>query len=327
MADTSTLQRLSNPSMKWLEFFPGGNDAFDNVPHINAQNSAADVLPHSFEDQIVDYPTSPRDDSLSTHSGDEHSAALRDYFLSTHTADEPLHLTPSVPTSMNPSMTRCRIRDAIRLVYQRNIEDSNWAAAGPHSHEPTHRDNIARCLFTLSADGTGSIGILGTEADVANAIAEFYLGFLRGYAEKDAAVDSRGQEVLASRLRASFEIDSVEDGIEHLAEGIIDESLRSANGEQVLEWLGAFCVDTSRPSFAASVLRCLGRNEYAGTFAWSVGIVRDGLATDIVEIRDAAVQAAESWADSDLIDVLRSHSDSEPWLRQYILDVIDDLGG
>ena len=34
------------------------------------------------------------------------------------------------------------------------------------------------------------------------------------------------------------------------------------------------------------------------------GLVRDGLAMDSVEIRDAAIQAAESWGDSELLDVL-----------------------
>ena len=45
-----------------------------------------------------------------------------------------------------------------------------------------------------------------------------------------------------------------------------------------------------------------------------------------VEMRDAAVQAIESWGERDLIDVLRTHQEPEPWLREYIQDVIDDLG-
>ena len=47
-----------------------------------------------------------------------------------------------------------------------------------------------------------------------------------------------------------------------------------------------------------------------------------------VEMRDAAVQAIESWREWDLIDILilRTHSEPEPWLRKYIKDVIDDLG-
>ncbi len=42
-------------------------------------------------------------------------------------------------------------------------------------------------------------------------------------------------------------------------------------------------------------------------------------------MRDAAVQAAESWG-GDLADILRTHHEPEPWLREYIRDVISDLG-
>ena len=56
-----------------------------------------------------------------------------------------------------------------------------------------------------------------------------------------------------------------------------------------------------------------------------MGLVRDGLAKNSVEVRDAAIQAAESWGDSELIEVLKAHSETEPWLRQYLNDVIDDL--
>ena len=113
----------------------------------------------------------------------------------------------------------------------------------------------------------------------------------------------------------------------HPAEEIIGEALRSPEAESVLDWLRDFCTDDAQPSFAASALRCLGRDDYVGTTSWRVGLVRDSLSMDSVEIRDAAVQAAESWGDSDFIEVLRSHTEPEPWLRQYILDVVDDLAG
>ena len=54
--------------------------------------------------------------------------------------------------------------------------------------------------------------------------------------------------------------------------------------------------------------------------------MRDALALDDVEIRDAAVQAAELWGDREILLVLKSHSEPESWLRDYIFDVIDDLG-
>ena len=131
--------------------------------------------------------------------------------------------------------------------------------------------------------------------------------------------------VLAAKLRTSFEVDPVEDGMEHPAEGIIGEAVRCEEGERVLGWLRDFCTDAAQPSFAASTLRCLGRQDNVGTISWRVGLVCDSLAMDSVEIRDAAVQAIESWGDPDLVEVLRSHVEPEPWLRQYIFDVVGDL--
>ena len=93
-----------------------------------------------------------------------------------------------------------------------------------------------------------------------------------------------------------------------------------------LSGLRALSLDTTHPSFAASVLRCLGRQTPPGTGSWRAGLVRDGLAMEDVEIRDAAVQAAELWGDPNLLNVLEAHSESEAWLRDYIRDVIDDIG-
>ena len=146
-------------------------------------------------------------------------------------------------------------------------------------------------------------------------------------AVKEVAVADRGQEPLAAELRASFEDSPVEDGMGHPAERIIAKSLVQAGDQQALHWFRNFCTDASQPDFAASVLRCLARHDSIGTVSWRADLVRDGLAADSVEMRDAAIQAAESWGDSNLIELLRAHSDPEPWLQQYILDVIDDLSG
>ena len=136
---------------------------------------------------------------------------------------------------------------------------------------------------------------------------------------------SPAQARLQSALRASFEADLFEDGISHPAEEIIGQALQSGECPDVLAWLRALCLDTVQPSFAASVLRCLGRQSDPGTDTWRAGLARAALAIDDVEIRDAAVQAAESWGDSSLEDVLESHSEPVTWLQYYIRDVIDDL--
>ena len=134
------------------------------------------------------------------------------------------------------------------------------------------------------------------------------------------------QARLVNKLHAAFEAESLEDGMHHKAEDIIGQVLQSREDQRILEWLRAFSLDDTQPSFAASVLRCLGRQEHLGTSSWRSELVRDALALDDVEIRDAAVQAAELWDDHEILPVLKSHSEPEPWLRDYISDVIDDLG-
>lgn len=138
-------------------------------------------------------------------------------------------------------------------------------------------------------------------------------------------VENREQSRLTTRLRASFEADPLEDGMDHPAEEIIGEALRSKEDQHALEWLRGLSLDAAHPSFAASVLHCLGRQTHPGTSSWRADLVRDGLAVDNLEIRDAAVQAAESWGGSGLLDILGSHSESVPWLRNYIQEVIEDL--
>ncbi len=139
-------------------------------------------------------------------------------------------------------------------------------------------------------------------------------------------IDEHEQTRLAHKLHTAFEAEPLEDGMHHKAEDIIEQALQYGENERILEWLRAFSSDDTQPVFAASVLRCLGRQEYPGTSPWRSELVRDALAVDDIEIRDAAVQAAELWGDRDMLPVLKSHSEPEPWLQDYISDVIDDLG-
>lgn len=138
-------------------------------------------------------------------------------------------------------------------------------------------------------------------------------------------VEDEDKLLLAAKLRASFEADPLEDGVSHPAEQIIAEALCATEGHRTLDWLKALSLDAKRPSFSSSVLRCLGRQKHPGTGLWRVGIVREGLATNDIEIRDAAAQAAELWGDLDLVEVLELHSEPESWLEDYIQGIIDDL--
>lgn len=151
-------------------------------------------------------------------------------------------------------------------------------------------------------------------------------GFFNEFSAAELSVaKSKEKALLESALRASFESESLESGMDHPAEETISHVFRFGEGPGVLEWLREFCLDDTQPSFAASVIRCLGRQVDPGTEIWRAGLVRDSLALDDIEIRDAAVQAAESWGDPVLVHLLESHFEPVSWLQDYILDVIDDL--
>lgn len=138
-------------------------------------------------------------------------------------------------------------------------------------------------------------------------------------------VEDREQERFAAMLRFAFETEPFEDGMDHSADQIIENALRSTKDQRILDWFSALSLDAKHPSLASSVLRCLGRQTHIGTATWRAGLVRDALAKEDIEIRDAAVQAAESWGGLEIVDVLMSHDEPEQWLRECIPEIIDDL--
>ena len=149
-------------------------------------------------------------------------------------------------------------------------------------------------------------------------------GIARTIAEGDPHMIEK-QSKLAIWLYSAFEDEPFENGMGHPADQIIEDALRSTGDERILEQLGALCLDIERPNFASSILRCLGRQTDIGNASWRAGLVRDALATEDVEIRDAAVHTAEFWGGSEILDTLISHNEPVPWLREYIREVVDDL--
>jgi hypothetical protein len=309
MAETSTLQRASNLRIEGeLASLLEGKDGPHNIEHIGWRNSTPHVLLESLGSQSVPYPTSHRN-----------------VFLSHHGTDEPPFAMSMTPASIGPvGNLRRHITNARGSIGRRPVGGSDYGLVWRYSHDPNLQGRVLGA-FALRTDEESSVpaNIL---TDVERAIVREWSALVHDLTEwQEEATDSRGQERLAARLRASFEVEPVEDGMGHPAEEIIGEALRSSEAAKVLDSLRYFCTDAAQPSFAASALRCLGRHDYVGTSSWRVGLVRDSLAMDSVEIRDAAVQAAELWGDTDSIEVLRSHTEPEPWLKQYVFDVVDDL--
>ena len=126
-------------------------------------------------------------------------------------------------------------------------------------------------------------------------------------------------------LYASFEATPLESCVAHPAEEIIDDALRTIPGGLAYDFLEEYCLNDENPVYGASVLRCLARLTKPGTAEWRAQIVRGALASANLEVRDNAMQAAESWGDPGMVDILQAHEEPEPYLREYLQDVVAEL--
>ena len=125
---------------------------------------------------------------------------------------------------------------------------------------------------------------------------------------------------------AAFEAEPLEDGMDHPAEQVITAALAAEKPDVVLRRIWSICLDSTRPAFAAGVLLCVAHLPGVGNAGWRARLVRGGLAADDVEVRDAAMQAAEHWGDPGLRRTLSTHSEPVGWLDEYRRGVMEDLG-
>ncbi|MCH8149397.1 MAG: HEAT repeat domain-containing protein [Planctomycetes bacterium] len=131
-----------------------------------------------------------------------------------------------------------------------------------------------------------------------------------------------------SKLIATLLDESIEDGVTHPAEGLIDEALR-ADSSDCQNGLSRVLVEnySTRPSLCASIIRCIGRLDDVRVRGWGMRVVDDALQNRDAEVREAAIRALEAWGGSEALDMLRRHKDTEVWLDEYVQQVIVDLSG
>jgi hypothetical protein len=127
-----------------------------------------------------------------------------------------------------------------------------------------------------------------------------------------------------TQLRAMIEADPIEDGYSHTAEATLKKVIRDFGyhaGDWLTDMLSTNCWN---PSLRAGLLRLLSRQKPL-TKEWRLRVVQLGLLSPNLELRDAAVQAAESWEDEGVDLLLQKHRESCTWLADYISRVIRDL--
>jgi hypothetical protein len=130
--------------------------------------------------------------------------------------------------------------------------------------------------------------------------------------------ETRSMEALA----ALIDDEAVEDGVIHRAEAVLKEHIKKFGGRGLAE----FALRATPGARAASILRLLGRVKSIN-HELRHELVRRGLESASVEVRAAAVQAAETWEEAGLASLLRDHNESVTWLSDYARRVADDIEG
>lgn len=114
----------------------------------------------------------------------------------------------------------------------------------------------------------------------------------------------------------------VEDGVNHPAQPLLQAYF--AETPRYLPWAEALRGAQPRPSLFADFLRIAGRVEPPDALLRD-RLLEEGLASESVDVRDAATQAAELWATASAAEILRRHQEKVPWLADYIERVISDI--
>lgn len=121
-------------------------------------------------------------------------------------------------------------------------------------------------------------------------------------------------------LFAAIDEEPVEDGLVHRAEAAVAAHIQEFGASGLVQHM----CGASKASRSASLLRLLSRVSRLDA-EQRRAIVRSGLSSTSVEIRDAAVQAAETWEDVALAELLRHHHEPISWLSEYAKRVAFDL--
>lgn len=114
--------------------------------------------------------------------------------------------------------------------------------------------------------------------------------------------------------------ESVEDGVQHPAETLLSAFTQAHGVVGVLEAIA----EAAARRLKADFLKLLARSAPLDTSTRSA-VIANALKSSDLEIRDAAVQAAETWHDPALAQILRAHKEPVPWLADYATRVAADI--
>lgn len=135
--------------------------------------------------------------------------------------------------------------------------------------------------------------------------------------------DDAGQRLLR-QVGMALDAEPLEAGMDHRAERVLAEALEGSVTSGMLDAIRDCCLSGDGRLAAADLLRCLARLSEPGTDRWRADLIRDALKVGAVEVRDAALEAAEAWKSRSIRDVLQSHVDPDPELRSEISEIVGE---
>jgi len=197
------------------------------------------------------------------------------------------------------------------------LRDVSGVGASPLSnHRSLQMAMIAMSCFASIA--------LGADASLARSLFPTGVSIPVSEPIERRSLDSQGMQSirLLSRLVASIGIAPVEDGIVHPAEDMLTQLLHTSGSQKLFEYM--FRTTAQSQSRAAALLRLLGRIDVPDS-SFRSQLVRTGLASSNIQVREAAVSAVELWGDHATAILLERHRENTPWLADYIDRVVRDI--
>jgi hypothetical protein len=141
-------------------------------------------------------------------------------------------------------------------------------------------------------------------------------------------------EIEKTRLRfeqhlyTSFENEPIEDGVSHPAEQIIQENLEKYPTLAPV-WLEDIFNRNLKinSTISEGILRCIGRLNFERTADWKINLVKIGLESALVGIRESALRALERWGGEKATELIRLHilHETNKWLKNYANAILSDL--
>ena len=140
----------------------------------------------------------------------------------------------------------------------------------------------------------------------------------------EAASISPVSRAIATQLVSILVVEPVEAGYDHPAEDVIKKLNATSPLDLEIALDHLISGDGTSHAIKFDLLIMIGRTSPISD-EWRAGIISKALASENIDIRDAALQAAEQLMDSSLIPILTAHEEPINWLNRYQKTVISSL--